>query len=238
MLNLKTNLNMSHKYSNTESEAQSLTQADEEMEVPIVTTHYPSLMEDSSKKMSTCLKVCLAFIIIFLMLTIFLCFVYASKGHPGFYWLGIGLTFLASISGLKLHWMQSMDWDSKVKWSTIAQGATVIFLCMGLMAVMYGPRLKAQVSCSANTEGYYIGGFITGLDYPGLLLGTNAVQISAGASSFTLGTPYPVGSTYTISVIQQPYQNDPNKPVQYCRVTNPSGTIAPANVTSIAIRCE
>jgi len=212
---------------------------DEEVDVPI--NHYPSLMNQRpSKRLHICLRLLLAFIVIFLLLTICLCFVYASKRHSGFYWLGVGLVFLSGISALKLHWMDSMDWDNKVKWATILQGAAVIFLCMGLMAVMYGPKLKEQIQCSASTEAvYYIGGYISGLEYPGLMLGTHGTPISALATTFTLATPYPVGSSYTVAVIQQPYTNgDPSKQIQYCRVTNPYGMMVHANVTSIAVKCD
>jgi len=223
------------QYSHIEQD--SLNGTGEEIDVPVV-SHYPSIIKQSSKRLPICLKICLAFLIIFLLLTISLCFVYASKGHPGFYWLGVGLVFLSFISGLKLHWMPSMDWDHKVKLATIAQGFSVIFLCMGLMAVMYGPKLKGQIQCSANTGAYYVGGYVTGLEYSGLLLGTSVLQINyPGSNAFTFTSPYAVGADYTVTVIQQPYSSDPSKPAQYCRIQNPTGTILHSNVTSISVRC-
>jgi len=226
-------------YSNVE-EARSLNQMDDEIEVPLSTNHYPAFVQDrTSKRMSLLLKICLFFIIIFLLLTVALSFVYASKGHPGFYWLAVGLVVLASISAFKLHWMNSADWDNKVKCATIAQSLSVIFLCMGLMAVMYGPNLKDRTQCSVMNEQFYIGGYITGLDYGGLQLGTIGVQVPSGGTTFTLGTRFVEGTPYTVSVIQQPYlNNDPSKPVQFCRITNPSGTMGRANITSINVRCD
>jgi len=229
---------MSTKPQYSHIEQDSLNGTGEEIDVP-VNSHYPSVINvGPSKRVSILIKICLAFLIIFLLLTISLCFVYASKGHPGFYLLGVGLVFLSFISGLKLHWMPSMDWDSKVKLATIAQGFAIIFLCCGLMAVMYGSKLKGQVQCSTNTAAYYVGGYITGLEYSGLLLGTSIITVNPGTTMFTFATPYSVGSDYTVTVIQQPYQTDPSKPTQYCRVQNPSGTVVHANVTSIDVRCQ
>jgi len=232
--------NSRNTYSNL-VETPSLNHSDEEIEVPIANTHYPSIMEgnkQSSKCIAILRRIGLFFLTCFLLLTISLCFVYASKGHRGFYWLGTGLAILAFLSALKLHWMQSMDWDPKVRLVTLAQCAAIIFLCMGLMAVMYGPNLKESNRCSASTESFYIGGYITNLKYGGLQLATSAVQVNAYATSFTLGQRYPEGSAYYVQVITQPYQNDPAKPTQYCHVSNPTGTIPHANVTSIAVICD
>jgi len=216
------------------------TPLEDEIEIPVTTSHYPTILEDrNSKRISLLLRICLFFIIIFLLLTVSLTFVYASKGHPGFYWLGIGVILLASISAIKLHWMADADWDNKVRWATIAQSLAVIFLCMGLMAVMYGPNFREQMRCSASSEGYYIGGYITGLESPNLQLGISAAQVLPYATSFTLGTRFSEGSMYTVSVIRQPYQSsDPSKTAQICEVNNPSGTIVRSNVSSVYLNCR
>jgi len=227
--------NPRNKYAHIE-ETESL---EDEIEVPVSTTHYPPILEDRiSKRMSILLKICLFFIIIFLLLTVSLSFVYASKGHPGFYLLAVGLILLASISAIKLHWMKDADWDSKVRWATIAQSLAVIFLCMGLMAVMYGPNLKEQIKCGSVPELYYIGGYTTGLTDPNLQLGISSTQVYPGATSFTLATRFSEGSRYTVSVVQQPFTNDPGKPTQYCSVNNGSGTVLRSNVSTISIKCE
>jgi len=225
------------KYSNIESDSNI---AEEEIEVPIASSNYPSILEDrTSKRFGIVLKICVGLIGIFLLLTVSLCFVFASKGHPGFYWLGVALIVLSVISAVKLHWMKEMDWDNKVKYATVAQSGAVIFLCMGLMAVMYGPRLK-EVGCSANYSGFFVTGTISGLIDDNLVLANNGatLHVASKATSFAFGTRYIEGSTYMVSVAQQPYQSDPNKPTQYCLVQSPTGTIGHGNVTNVIIYCR
>lgn len=82
---------------------------------------------------------------------------------------------------------------------------------------------------------YSIGGTVTGLTGSGLLLQTNAGDVvpvsKAGAFRFTnqLGT----GAAYAVTVKTQPYI-----PAQNCVVTNGSGTVGTANVTTVAVACS
>ncbi len=79
---------------------------------------------------------------------------------------------------------------------------------------------------------YSIGGTITGLVGPGLVLQNNGgdnLAVSADATSFTFPTPLAGGSAYAITVLAQPIGEN-------CAVSNGSGT-AKANVNSASVIC-
>ena len=81
---------------------------------------------------------------------------------------------------------------------------------------------------------YTIGGTVTGLNGTGLVLlnnGGNNLSISANGS-FTFSTAIASGATYSVSVLTQP-----SSPLQFCTVTNGSGTVGGANVTNVAVAC-
>ena len=93
---------------------------------------------------------------------------------------------------------------------------------------------NVAVSC---VNAYTIGGTISGLTGTGLELSLQwflsaGLAVSAGATSFTFPYGIPSGVAYSVTV-----QTQPSNPTQYCAVTNGSGTIASANVTSVAITC-
>jgi hypothetical protein len=82
---------------------------------------------------------------------------------------------------------------------------------------------------------YSIGGTVTGLTGSGLVLQTNAgdlVAVSA-AGAFTFANQLGSGAGYTVTVKTQP-----SAPAQNCIVTNGSGTVGTANVTTVAIACS
>ncbi len=88
---------------------------------------------------------------------------------------------------------------------------------------------NVSVSC---TQLYTIGGKISGLTGPGLVLQDNGgdnLAVSANAASFTFATPLASGSAYKITVLTQPVG-------QNCILTDGPGT-ATANVTSASIVC-
>jgi galactose oxidase-like protein len=92
-----------------------------------------------------------------------------------------------------------------------------------------------QVTCTTTTVTYTIGGTISGLSSGGLQLqdnGGNNLSVTAGATSFTFPTPIASGSTYNVTISSQP-----NYPSQTCAVTNGSGAVGNANITSIQITC-
>jgi 6-phosphogluconolactonase (cycloisomerase 2 family) len=80
---------------------------------------------------------------------------------------------------------------------------------------------------------YTVGGTVTGLTGTGLILQTNAgdvVPVSA-AGAFTFANQLGSGAAYTVTVKTQPS-------AQTCTVTNGSGTVGTANVTTVAVACS
>jgi uncharacterized repeat protein (TIGR03803 family) len=87
------------------------------------------------------------------------------------------------------------------------------------------------VVCSANT--YTVGGTISGLTASGLVLldnGADATTLSANATQFTMNTGIAYGGAYAITV-----QTAPARLV--CSVSNGTGIIGAAEVTSVSIAC-
>ncbi len=87
------------------------------------------------------------------------------------------------------------------------------------------------VSCAINS--YSVGGTVAGLEAGASLVlqdapGSYATVNSSGAYSFK--TLIPSGSTYSVSVYQQPVGGA-------CSVSNPSGTIAGSNVLNVNVSC-
>ena len=79
---------------------------------------------------------------------------------------------------------------------------------------------------------YTVGGGVTGLTAPGLVLvnGSDTVDVSAGATGFTLPAGVAQGASYAVSIKTQPTG-------EQCSVSNATGTIAGANVTNAAVTC-
>jgi uncharacterized repeat protein (TIGR03803 family) len=87
------------------------------------------------------------------------------------------------------------------------------------------------VTCSANT--YTVGGTISGLTTSGLVLldnGGDATTVSANATQFTLNTGVAYASPYAITVRTPPTG-------LVCTVSNGTGTLGAADVTSVSIAC-
>jgi uncharacterized repeat protein (TIGR03803 family) len=87
------------------------------------------------------------------------------------------------------------------------------------------------VTCSANT--YTVSGTISGLTASGLVLldnGGDATAISANATQFSMNTGVAYGGAYAITV-----QTPPTGLV--CSVSNGTGTMGAADVTSVSIAC-
>ena len=89
---------------------------------------------------------------------------------------------------------------------------------------------NVSVSCTANR--YTIGGTVSGLTGTGLVLRNNGGDdLAVGSNgSFTFATSLISGSTYSVTVATQPSG-------QTCTVSNGSGTVAGANVTSVSVSC-
>jgi 6-phosphogluconolactonase len=82
---------------------------------------------------------------------------------------------------------------------------------------------------------YTVGGTVTGLAGPGLVLNSDfGGDLAVSASgSFTFSTRLPDGSTFNVGVQNQPTSS----PAQYCQVANGAGTIAAANVRNVTVTC-
>ncbi|WP_156781834.1 hypothetical protein [Leptospira tipperaryensis] len=92
----------------------------------------------------------------------------------------------------------------------------------------------SNISVVCSTNSYSISGNVTGLAGGSLVLknnGTDDLAISANGS-FSFPTPIASGSTYSVTVAQ-----NPNSPSQVCSVGNASGSVSGSNITNIAIAC-
>jgi hypothetical protein len=89
-----------------------------------------------------------------------------------------------------------------------------------------------EVACTSN--GFSIGGAVTGLAGSGLVVqlngGNDLSIVSSGA--FAFATPLQSGASYSVSIRTQP-----TNPSQQCTVNNSSGTVSGNNVTNIGISC-
>jgi predicted transcriptional regulator len=86
------------------------------------------------------------------------------------------------------------------------------------------------VTCSTNA--YMIGGSTSGLSGTGLVLqdnGGNNLPVTANGA-FVFSAAVASGSAYAVTILTQPTG-------QTCTVTNGSGTVAAANVTTVAVAC-
>lgn len=83
--------------------------------------------------------------------------------------------------------------------------------------------------------GYTVGGTVTGLAGLGLVLASDfGGDLAVSASgSFTFGTRIPAGSTFRVTVKNQPTSS----PAQFCEVANGTGTIAAATVVNVTVTC-
>jgi 6-phosphogluconolactonase (cycloisomerase 2 family) len=93
-----------------------------------------------------------------------------------------------------------------------------------------------SVSVTCTTNGYTVGGTVSGLVGTGsglVLADNNGDELSVSASgSFTFPLTIGSGTHYAVTVKSQP-----TNPAQTCSITNGSGTIAGANVASVAVTC-
>lgn len=100
-----------------------------------------------------------------------------------------------------------------------------------------------SVEIRCTTTSYDLGGTISGLDAPGLVLinGSQRQEIPAGATSFTMtkfkddNVTYdsgrvPDGQPYGITILQQPAGRT-------CSVANGTGTMGSTAVTNVAVTC-
>jgi uncharacterized repeat protein (TIGR03803 family) len=94
-----------------------------------------------------------------------------------------------------------------------------------------GSVTSVAITCAANT--YTVGGTISGLSTSGLVLldnGVDATTINSNATLFTMNTGVAYGSPYAVTV-----QSEPTGLV--CPVSNGSGTMGAADVTTVSLAC-
>lgn len=87
----------------------------------------------------------------------------------------------------------------------------------------------------APPPSYRVGGTVTGLEGPGLVLEDRAQSIDLAVSfngNFQLAQPYSAGAAYDVRV-----KAAPTNPVQVCTVTRGSGNVAAADIVDIAVNC-
>ena len=106
---------------------------------------------------------------------------------------------------------------------TVANGAGTV-----------GAANVANVAVTCVTSSFTVGGTISGLAGTGLVLhnGAESLAIPAGATTFTFLSPVLSGDAYAVTATAQP-----SGPTQVCTVTNGSGTMGAANVTTVAVTC-
>lgn len=96
-----------------------------------------------------------------------------------------------------------------------------------------GPGNVTNINVTCAVVSYTVGGTISGLTATGLVLldnGSDATTISANATQFTMHTGVAQGTPYAITVKTQPGGTT-------CTVSGGTGTVATANVTSVAVSC-
>jgi hypothetical protein len=91
-----------------------------------------------------------------------------------------------------------------------------------------------DVAVTCVTDTFSVGGNVSGLAGSGLVLQNNAGDdLAIGTDgSFTFATELVDGSGYAVAVLTQP-----SGPRQICSVSNSSGTIAGADVSTVAVTC-
>jgi hypothetical protein len=89
-----------------------------------------------------------------------------------------------------------------------------------------------NVSVTCTDQPFSLGGSVAGLTSGGLVLanGSDTVNVAANAASFALPHKVAYGSSYAVTVQTQPTGLT-------CTVSNASGTMPAANVTSVAVVC-
>jgi hypothetical protein len=110
------------------------------------------------------------------------------------------------------------------------KGVVVRVVALGLIASLAACGGDKTPPPPAPT--YSITATVSGLNAAGLVLqnGASQITVASGAASASIATGAANGTTYAVSVQTQPTG-------QTCTIASGSGTIASANVTSIAVTC-
>jgi hypothetical protein len=87
-------------------------------------------------------------------------------------------------------------------------------------------------SIATEPKSHTLGGTISGLTRPGLVLanGTDRVSVAANATAFTLPAPVATTDTYAVTVAGQPEGLT-------CSVSRASGAMPASDITNVKVRC-
>ena len=98
--------------------------------------------------------------------------------------------------------------------------------------VTTGNISTVSVTCATNT--YSVGGYVSGLAGSGLTLSYNggAPMAVSRNGAFVAASGLAIGTTYSVALVGQP-----TNPAQTCELSNGSGAVGTANVTSISVFC-
>jgi hypothetical protein len=110
---------------------------------------------------------------------------------------------------------------------------TVVALCMAVLHACGGGGASTG-SGGQPAQHYSVGGSVSGLSGSGLQLSDGSgtpLSVSANGA-FTFPTQVASGASYAITIATQP-----TNPTQDCAVSNGSGRVGSANVTSITVTC-
>jgi hypothetical protein len=93
--------------------------------------------------------------------------------------------------------------------------------------------VSTSITCTINT--YSVGGSVSGLAGNGLTLQNNSGDdlVISQNGSFSFKTLPQSGSSYSVSI-----KNQPTSLIQSCVISNASGKITDANITSVGVKCE
>jgi N-acetylneuraminic acid mutarotase len=97
-----------------------------------------------------------------------------------------------------------------------------------------GTANVTNIAVTCTDQPFTLGGTITGLNGTGLVLanGSDTVTVPANATGFTLSTPVPFASTYSVTVATQPTGLT-------CSVSSgATGTMPASNVNTVAVVCS
>jgi N-acetylneuraminic acid mutarotase len=105
-------------------------------------------------------------------------------------------------------------------------------VCAGVLSLVVAGCNGSSKSAPPPPPTYSIGGTVAGLSVAGLVLsnGTDTVTVAANQTTFTFPTAVSSGTGYSIAVQTQPTG-------ALCYLTMATGTVASANVSSIAVKC-
>lgn len=112
-----------------------------------------------------------------------------------------------------------------------------VFWCFGSFVTVAG--MAGLVACGGSSS-FGLGGTVTGLNQPGLVLvnGSNTIAIPANASSYSFPNKLSYGTSYDVIVQTDPVTKLPVQPRHLmCGVINGSGTAGTNVSTAVNVMC-